>query len=914
MSIKTTKRLALGVIASLVFAPLVAIAPASALTAEVTATVGPVRVSTTAGVQDAVPAAVFKFKLPNDLAGDLLTDAGTSAVLTVTTAPSATASVTIVVNGGTLTDTVGANPSAGVAAGGFTTDFAENVENAASTGTIAVTGTASGTYAGTLVITDATAGQGDVITVNWSFTTVGAPKSMSLSPTSVSLPAVAAAAGANGAFVASRTVTVSLLDAAGALTQAGNGDTILAAIPSNTNIGFTDNDDPASLTISTSDLSDGTHGVVIGSKTTDADTRTITFTPQGVLPSLGVAAVTLVATTTGYGVETSVKTALTSPTASNVVKAGTAAVSEAAYTVDTSVTTLVYTVTGYTPGAAYKISVVQVTNNNFTVKDDTSNTTATAAASNDVTLHGIAGASGTVVVTVVMSAVTAGDTMGIGANNSNANVTDASDAMVTYTAAAYSVSVTTPAVTPTLAVTSTAVGMAGKVADTYGNPVSGAVVTVTGTVTPAGTAITGTATTAADGTWSLTMPATAAATTVVSLVAAAVKTGLTVTPAAAVVVNFNASGSPDTLTYVDAVSDQDTATTVNPVTTYPASSVIYTGSTGAGNSNEVYTIATAATDGTLDANDVCVAFTPNTSPAGQVVVTGSAGVKFTTTSCATAQTLATLKDTVTVASGSAFYAVATKTGENSVTMKLGTKTASARFYAFNSLTAASAGDAIRNLNADKASLSLKPGAFAVITIAASDAFGNAVKSAVAAAGATVTVTGAGSALVEGPTLSKQFTTTDANGNIMVGVVASQTPGAGTITITGTGAQLKAAAGSATSATAGTNGLTAAASTVTISVTVAAEAPVPVYDKPTLSIAQKAGRIILSGTAADGEGDIIVYIKRVGKTAWVERARTYEVTAPGDFNASIKAPKGDVVIRVKQEGTGLFSNQVIVLAP
>jgi len=82
------------------------------------------------------------------------------------------------------------------------------------------------------------------------------------------------------------------------------------------------------------------------------------------------------------------------------------------------------------------------------------------------------------------------------------------------------------------------------------------------------------------------------------------------------------------------------------------------------------------------------------------------------------------------------------------------------------------------------------------------------------------------------------------------------------------------------------------------------------DKPTLTVLRDAGRLILSGTAVDGEGDIIVYVKRVGKTAWKERAKTLEVAAPGDFNGTIRAPKKNVVIRVKQEGTGLFSNQVI----
>jgi hypothetical protein len=119
-----------------------------------------------------------------------------------------------------------------------------------------------------------------------------------------------------------------------------------------------------------------------------------------------------------------------------------------------------------------------------------------------------------------------------------------------------------------------------------------------------------------------------------------------------------------------------------------------------------------------------------------------------------------------------------------------------------------------------------------------------------------------------------------------------------------------------SATLGTGVATAAQATVvTASTTVArpkAPEPEPVYEKPTLSFVVSGDRVFLSGTAADGEGDIIIYVKRVGTTAWKERAKTLEVAAPGDFNGSIKAPRGNVVIRVKQEGTGLFSNQVIIV--
>ena len=102
--------------------------------------------------------------------------------------------------------------------------------------------------------------------------------------------------------------------------------------------------------------------------------------------------------------------------------------------------------------------------------------------------------------------------------------------------------------------------------------------------------------------------------------------------------------------------------------------------------------------------------------------------------------------------------------------------------------------------------------------------------------------------------------------------------------------------------------------ITLAVTVARPAVVvpEVYEKPTLSVVESGGRVFLSGTAVEGEGDIIIYVKRVGTTTWKERAKTLEVAAPGDFNGSIKAPRGNVVIRVKQEGTGMFSNQVILV--
>jgi hypothetical protein len=794
--------------------------------AEITATIAgtntAVRVSSTDGVQDAVPASTFSFDLPAALNGDELADATTSAVLTVTQAPSATADVVVNLGGTSATDELATAPAGASLADGAVL-AADTAEATTVTGTITVQGTASGTYKGNIVITD-TAGDNNVITVTFEFTTTGKVATLSPSVSAVSLPAVAVA---GGVFVVSKSVTLTLKDSAGNTTQPSSGDTVSYAITgSGTNIAFAAGG-TASGTLTNANLADGSHAITVGSVTATADSETVTFTPAGVMPAQGVAAATLTATTTGYGVETGLKTVLASPTASSVVAAGTAAGVEYAKKVDPSNTSYAFDVSGYTAGAAYKIQVLWTdaagANGTATVKDDTSNTTAAALTSGTASvLYGIAGSTGVVRITVASTANNnTADSIKINPENATADdYNDAADAYVLNADSAYAATISTPAVTPSMVVTGSAIAVAGKIADQYGNPLSGATVTVTGTVTTTDTTpanLTGTATSASDGTWSLTLSAATALTTSVSIVAAATKTGATISSSSASVVNLTASGSPASMTW-SAIGDEDSYTALAPLSQYPASVVPYTGSV-TGNSDELYTIADAATDGTLNATDGCVAFTATTTPGSQVVFTGSAGVKFTKTSCATAQTVASLLDTVTVASGTAAYAVATKTGANTVTMTSGTVSKTATFYAYNALTAASAGDAIRNLSVDSSALSLNAGQIGFITITATDAFGNLVKSAKAAAGAVVTVKASGQALLDGPALSRDYTTTDSAGQIVVGVIAGSSAGSATIAVTSTGAQLGAAAGSETSTTAGTNGLTASVSTATTAVTI-----------------------------------------------------------------------------------------------
>jgi hypothetical protein len=266
--------------------------------------------------------------------------------------------------------------------------------------------------------------------------------------------------------------------------------------------------------------------------------------------------------------------------------------------------------------------------------------------------------------------------------------------------------------------------------------------------------------------------------------------------------------------------DEDSATVKTAATQLPATIVPYTGR-ASGISDEIYTVSSANFDGTFNADtETCFAVSVNTSPGGQVVVTGTAGVLFYTSACTTAAThdVSAGKSTVTIAASGSdnLWVTSTKTGLNTFTVTSGTVTNTYRFYAYNQI-AAGDGHAMRNVGAP-ATAKAAVGGISYVTLTPTDAFGNVVKS-VAQNGGTITAKAAGGVLLDGPALSRSYTTTDSDGNILVGIIAGTVEGAATITITSTGAQFGAAAGAATGTTAGTNGLTASVSTVAIATTV-----------------------------------------------------------------------------------------------
>jgi len=430
----------------------------------------------------------------------------------------------------------------------------------------------------------------------------------------------------------------------------------------------------ASLT--NSDLRDGTVTYTITGSAT-ADEETVTVTPEGTLPGLGVSAVTFTVTVAALGDATLPVTTVTAPTSSNVIKAGASATAK---TADLATTTYSFSISGWTSGSGYRY-IADV--------DDASGAGLTASIGGSsvlggLTFKGISDGSALTFTVTLGGTPAAGDVIEIDGNG-DGDFTDSSDMVITLAAATYAVSVSTPEVSPSIQKTGAAITVTGSVKDQFGTALNAATVTVTGVQTlSTGSAanLTAEVVTAADGSWSATLPAANALTTSVSITAAAVKTGtsaITDTSASPVVVKLNAAGSADSITSSH-LGDEDSATTA---TTLPAVVVPYTGR-ATGQSNELYTISSAAFDGTFDATtETCIAVTATTDPDGQIVATGSAGVLIYKSACANdadhdvsaGLTTATVADT-----GAAnLWVTSTKTGLNTFTITSGAVSKTYRF-------------------------------------------------------------------------------------------------------------------------------------------------------------------------------------------------------------------------------------------
>jgi len=842
--LKTLKRkIALVAVAGLGFG-LVSTVPANADDTVLTGgsvALAPVRVTFTGAVQDTVPASPLTFTLASGFIDADVTQPNGRVTFSLTRAPSAGAAITVG-NSGTVDDAANWTDTDATLnlAGGAQFDGGADIDTAAEliAGFTFAADTA-GTYAGTISVDGNHAADSDRVTVSFSFTTSGAVASLKLSASTVAVPAIAGQ---------TNTYELSVLDSNSNLTQPQTVDSASAAIADSTNIWLAAG--AATEAVSSANLADGKHTLTIRARTAVADSEVVTITPAGTIG--GLAAATLTANSAAEADYTGALTAVTEPVMGTVAKLATGKTNE--YQMDPSRITGAFKVTGLTVGKAYRVKVTytDAAGANYAGSLQLNARTpvftlagggATASVATD-TVAGIADAT-SLDVTWALSTATnlaAADTLivELGAGAAPAAVA-ATGALVTYTTTTYVVAVTTPAVTPTAAKTGAAIAMAGTVKDLWGNAVPAATVTVTGTQTSASgaAALTKQATTDNTGAWSLTMGAAAADATSVSYVAAATKPGLTIASAAAVVVNLNTTGEATAITITDAVGDEDTATTVDK---YPAIKVPFDG-VASGVTADSYDVSDAGlSDINHDANGAtaterslttataavseCAAVQVTTTPAAQITVTGSAGVLFYTTACAadTDHELADGKATVEIASANAanLWITSTKTGLNTYTVKSGAVSKTYSFWAVNYEDQDATGIAARNVGLTLAKASIGAGELGRGTVKVTDAFGNGV-ALHAAAGVSVSLTITGDALLDGPSVTKSFTTTSAAGEAFFGVLAGNAAGSAVITATGAGAKFGAAAGADTGTTAGTTGLTVSTKTATVTQTITAAA-------------------------------------------------------------------------------------------
>jgi len=898
------------------------IANADNLTA--TATVTPVRVTSTAGTQDAVPRANLSFTTPN-----ALTDGGIDAfTITVTSAPTSAA----VVNIGTQTaagkyysDSLATAPAA---TGGPT--IATDILTASAaigdtlTFPIWVTSTAPGTYAGTLLLSDADANAD--VTVSWSFTTTGAPATISLDKTAVNLPSVAevttgnstaavlagttltvtvantftagnlvtlaglgasaTAANAAGVFntthvIATATPTaitvvipaaaaddgaladqvgtatsvivhdsivISVKDASGKVTQPATGDSITASVVDAANIVLQASAAyGASYTITDADLADSTHTLRIASKTATADSETITFTPAGVLGATGVTAVTGTATTIAYGTLAATAASLvTAPSASAVILKNASA-AQTDYSVDPGTSSFTVETSGLEAGKAYRIGVLvtEVAAGGTSPAGTVSVDGETAAAFTLGTVrykYGVASASGKVTTVIALTTLMSStDHIQINVNSDDTTYTQTSDVKITAATSQNTITLTSPATTPSVAVTGSTTKVAGTIKDQYGNAFAGATVTVVGDQTvssgtdPAN--LTAQAVTDATGAFTVNLAAVSSLATTMALTVDATRGGVSATQKTATI-NFNAGGAATAITWAG-LGDEDSAVTA---TKLPLIVVPFDGAMTGAVSDELWDVATAAPEGDANANnDECWALEVNTTPLAQVTFTGSEGVLFSTTTCIGQNvSAATMLPTVTVASKTldanpnSVWITSKKVGLNTVTMTSGAVTKTIRFYAQNFFTAATKGESARDIVLDSTTKSLTGGEIGFITATVVDTFGNPVQQAAAASTVRAAITGA--ALLDGPSLSKSGLVSDADGKITLGIIAGNAAGSATLTVTGVnvaGSQFGALVGTATSTTTAGTDTTFKASanvkTATITVAAASAAANPAID-------------------------------------------------------------------------------------
>jgi hypothetical protein len=775
-----------------------------------------------------------------------------SSTLDITTAPTATARMTVGSNFATLVDDTTVSPTA-------TADdtFIEfNVDTA-------------GLYAGRIA--------NGTDTVSFSFTTAGAPTSMAITPASQTV-----LVGSVADF------TISLRDASGNLTQPQTVDNVTVTSSADT-VGT------PSITGAMLGL-----GVFDDSLSTGASagTTTITATPGGTLVSSGVTTQTATVTKSGTVSDVAIAGIRVSVPA-NAVNAGTfptktAQVAEGT----TAITVEIDDTTAAAAGNALRFKAV------LSAGGTLNGAPATAGTPQYLNVTTNASKKATLALTLGGAAVVNNSTLTLTqVNVLNANVTGPVTETVTWRTPVVQSSNVVP--TPSgsiVAKVGNSTPVSVQVDDSFGVPQSGwTVFAYRGSVSPANLINSGT--TNASGAASVTVSPLSTTTNGQSetylFTAQPPVGGGAVTSSTDLIVTYTTSGEITSMSVTPSTGAAFTNSSTS-IATLPVVLVPSSGTIGSATSAGVFTVATSTV---APAPTTALAtFTVNTTPSNGTVVTVPAGVKVS----ATAPTSATLwsagAQSATITSGGMAYVWATKTGIHDVTFTSGGVSAVGKV-----LVANVAGDAY-NINIAPEAQNLPRGGFGTAAVTLTDVFGNTVPGSASGSINTVRVAASGDVLLGGFSATQDVTVgTDGSG--IVTIIAGNTNGSGTLTATpASAANVAAWAVGYTPPTGAPTPKVSAVATVTVG-----DAPVTqsIMIEGTRGTGENVNRIFVEGTTTDLVGETVTpYFRFPGQVGFTAGTGLREVDALGNFQWQRQTGKR---IAVQFRFEDIRSNSIIIAA-
>jgi len=779
--LKTLKsKIALVAVAGLGFG-LVSSVPAfaAAYTSATAATVGAVRVSKTDGTNlDKVPYATVTL-VQSGAAFAFAADSG--IIVTLTSAPSAAAK--LVVTGSQAAANAGANftPAADVrqnatlAAAATLTAGASGAAAAAADGTITfyVAADTAGRYIGTIRYTDATP---DTLDTTFDFTTVGAPASVSVSPTT----ATSSVSGATS-------LTVSVKDAAARTTQIAAYDTIAATDGTSTG-SFA----AADASISDIEIASGTYTATYTAPATASTASTLTFTPGGTLAGLTAATATVttdstVVDNTAVPVQGAAPAAAANNTSFAVTSPANVTDADGGGDTDNN------DITAAIPVGTSSVTVTVLMAANATTyrfkgvaSAGTLNGGTSATAYVNATTPATGTRNATVTFTLEGNALLAGSTLTISqVDVVNADVAGLS-AVLTQTAPSLAAAGITQTPSGSIiaklgATTAITVTVKDQFARALG---AGHTVRLLRGATVAGGTVIASAVTAADGTAvvNATNASTLASGSSEQYSVQVVPTiGGAVADDGVVTITYSTDGNITGLSVAITGSTGGTTPLVAAVgtaaatdqTIYPALLVPTDGFADDVAGDQIYTVSTAAVTGTAGATAEVVTLTTTATPANSVSYSGSEGVKFLTTAPTASTTLWSAGTaTASVANATAVYVYGTKTGIGTVTITSGGLTRTVSIWFYNQATD------FYNISLASASAKIDGGAYATIVATVKDVFGNVVDTA--AGDLAVAAEGA---ILLGGMQSSTTTGTGAAGTATITYLGNVAGGTGKVTVT-----------------------------------------------------------------------------------------------------------------------------------